>query len=132
MRNLTLVENFSSGKTRDGIIKKTSRINTSNDSILFISWFLRNEPMIKQKNPIPLPARNGVLFSLGHRPPSRLRVNGYSVEGDELKGIIPNLGDLSRDSKLGGEEGGGRGNGPLTFKCYFPRSSYFKGKIELN
>jgi hypothetical protein len=30
-------------------------------------------------------------------PPSRLRINGYAVEGYELKGIIPKWGELSRD-----------------------------------
>jgi hypothetical protein len=49
----------------------------------------------------PLPTRNGVSFSKGHLPPSRLRVNGYSVEGYELKGIIPKWGELSNDFEDG-------------------------------
>jgi len=42
------------------------------------------------KNPISLPARNGVSFFPGHRPPSDLGVNGYLVEDYEFKGIIAN------------------------------------------
>jgi len=34
-------------------------------------------------------------------PPSRLRINGYAVEGYELKGIIPKWGELSRDIEDG-------------------------------
>jgi len=34
-------------------------------------------------------------------PPSRLRINGYAVEGYELKGIIPNWRILSRDIEDG-------------------------------
>jgi hypothetical protein len=33
---------------------------------------------------LSLPARNGVLFSKGHMPPSELRVNGYLAEGYKL------------------------------------------------
>jgi hypothetical protein len=51
------------------------------------------------KNPIPLPARNGVSFYPGHRPPFGLGVNGYLVEGYKLKGIIPNWKRLSRGNK---------------------------------
>jgi len=42
------------------------------------------------KNPIPLPARNGVSFYPGHRPPFGLEVNGYLMEDYELRGIIAN------------------------------------------
>jgi hypothetical protein len=37
---------------------------------------------------IPLPARNGLSFSLSHMPPSGLGVNGYLVDVYDLKGII--------------------------------------------
>jgi hypothetical protein len=50
---------------------------------------------------LSLPARNGVLFSPGHKPPTGLRVNGYLVEDYELKGIIPKWGELSRDIEDG-------------------------------
>jgi hypothetical protein len=48
-----------------------------------------------------LATRNGVSFSKGHRPPSRLRVHEYLVEGYKLKGIIPKWGELSRDIEDG-------------------------------
>jgi hypothetical protein len=37
---------------------------------------------------IPLPARNGLSFSLGHMPRSGLELYGYLVEGYDLKGIV--------------------------------------------
>jgi len=37
---------------------------------------------------IPLPAGNGLSFSLSHMPPSGLGLNGYLVDFYDLKGIV--------------------------------------------